>query len=142
MDTSNPYNPPRDRLALAALENSGRARPDRRRSWSLWFLALTVCSVLLILVGAGFKRDRSIGLNNCPWPDGPIPWHDPSIPWPIRAVYVLTATHLVITAAAFVATFWITSRLKQRILAWLVLVIMLGWTLLCTVDAYLATTGR
>lgn len=142
MDTSNPYDPPLSHLAPSGPGNPGRGRLDGRRSWSLWFLALTVSSVLLIFVGAGFKRDRSIGLNNCPWPDGPLPWDDPSIPWPIRAVYVLMATHLIITAAAFVATFWITNRLKRMLLAWLVLIVMLGWTLLCTVGAYLATTGR
>ena len=103
---------------------------------SLWCLSLAVCPAATCVIGTAYTRDRSYLYDSKDWPPA-----EPPSPWPYGVVNGLMVTHLVLSAAAALAVFWLFDGWRTWLLAWLAVISVLPVAAFCWFAAAMATTG-
>ncbi len=100
----------------------------RKLLWALWWLSLTACPIAMAVIGTAFEHH------------GPLAFDEPR-PLPTRIVDGLCVAHLVASAVASAAVFWLSRSWLTRLLAWGVVAVMIPVTAMFALGAAMNTTG-
>lgn len=98
--------------------------------WLLWGLSLLACPVAMVILGAVYYQPPSSESFTKP------------LLWPWYAVQGLFWCHIGLSVMAAVAALWLVSGWPRLLIAWLVVVVMIGITAWVTLGASMAVSGR